>query len=81
MPSLQIRNLPNHVYEALARRAQRQRRSLAQQAVAELSRIPEAERRLRRIEVIENLRKQLRRQSRRKLSVSPARLVREDRNR
>lgn len=81
MPSLQIRNLPNHVYEALARRAQRQRRSLAQQAVAELSRIPEAERRLRRIQVIENLRKQLRRQSRRKLSVSPARLVREDRNR
>lgn len=36
MPSLQIRNLPDDVYEALANRAERAHRSLAQQALVEL---------------------------------------------
>ncbi|TAH43961.1 MAG: hypothetical protein EYC67_14110 [Betaproteobacteria bacterium] len=37
MPSLQIRSLPEDVYEALAFRAARARRSLAQQALVELA--------------------------------------------
>jgi plasmid stability protein len=41
MPSLQIRELPDDVYEALADRARRQGRSLAQQAVAELRKMTE----------------------------------------
>jgi len=36
MPSLQIRDLPDDVYEALAYRAERAGRSLAQQALVEL---------------------------------------------
>lgn len=36
MPSLQIRELPEDIYEALAYRAKRSGRSLAQQAVVEL---------------------------------------------
>ncbi len=33
MPSLQIRKLPDEIYEALSLRARRERRSLAQQAI------------------------------------------------
>jgi plasmid stability protein len=40
MPSLQIRDLPDDVYQALAFCAQQEHRSLALQAVAELRRIP-----------------------------------------
>ena len=36
MPSLQIRNLPDDVYQYLAFRAERAHRSLAQQAIIEL---------------------------------------------
>lgn len=36
MPTLQIRNLPDDVYQALAFRAERAQRSLAQQALVEL---------------------------------------------
>lgn len=36
MPSLQIRNVPDDVYQALAFRAERAQRSLAQQALVEL---------------------------------------------
>lgn len=36
MPSLQIRNLPDDVYQALAFRAERAQRSLAQQALVDL---------------------------------------------
>jgi plasmid stability protein len=40
MPSLQIRDLPDDLYQALSFRARQQHRSLAQQAVVELRRIP-----------------------------------------
>lgn len=36
MPTLQIRNVPDDVYQALAFRAERAQRSLAQQALIEL---------------------------------------------
>ncbi len=56
MPSLQIRDMPDDVYDALAERARSQRRSLAQQAVADLARIPELEARRRRQTTVERLR-------------------------
>lgn len=43
MPSLQIRNLPGDVYEALRLRAAREHRSLAQQAIVELRKVSEVE--------------------------------------
>lgn len=68
--------MPDELYEALSRRAQQERRSLAQQAVADLMRLAELEARDRRIETVERLR------NRRSTGVSdPGRLIREDRER
>ncbi len=37
MPTLQVRDVPEHIYRRLAEQAERERRSLAQQAVAVLA--------------------------------------------
>jgi antitoxin FitA-like protein len=37
MPTLQVRDVPEHIYRRLVREAERDRRSLAQQAVAILA--------------------------------------------
>lgn len=79
MPSLQIRDMPDDVYEALAERAQRQRRSLAQQAIADLARLPELEARRVRQAVIERLRAA--KPLLPKKALDPVKLIREDRDR
>ena len=71
--------MPEDVYDALAERANRQRRSLAQQAVADLSRIPELESRRTRQAVIERLRAAA--PALPKKALDPVKIVREDRNR
>ncbi len=38
MPSLQVRDLPEHIYKTLRDKAEREHRSIAQQAVAALAR-------------------------------------------
>ena len=81
MPSLQIRDLPPDVYEALSARAEAAHRSLAQQAVVELRRIPELAARDRRMEVLAEIREELRREGTRPLPIEPAELIREDRER
>lgn len=81
MPSLQIRDLPDDVYEALAYRAQTEHRSLAQQAIVELRRIPELTARERRIEVLKELKKRIETEPPLTLSRSPEDLIREDRER
>ena len=40
MPSLRIRDLPDDLYQALSFRARQEHRTLAEQVVAELRRIP-----------------------------------------
>lgn len=77
MASLQIRDMPEEVYEALEERARRQRRSLAQQAIADLALIDELQARQRREAVIERMRM---RPPQKKIT-DPVRLVREDRER
>ena len=79
MPSLQIRDMPEDVYEALTERANRQRRSLAQQAVADLSRIPELEARRTREAVIEQLRASG--PVLPKNALDPVKIIRDDRDR
>ena len=79
MPSLQIRDIPEDVYDALAERANRQRRSLAQQAVADLARIPELESRRTRQAVIDRLRTSP--PVLPEKALDPVKLVREDRDR
>ncbi len=79
MRSLQIRHLPDEIYEALAHRAEREGRSLAQQAIRELRKVPELEARGQRLEVVRRLRNEIRRDTRHRVNVDPAELLREDR--
>jgi antitoxin FitA len=79
MPSLQIRDIPEDVYDALAERASRERRSLAQQAVADLARIPELESRRTRQAAIERLRASAAPLP--KKALDPVKIVRDDRSR
>lgn len=81
MPSLQIRDMPEDVYEALSHRAEAEHRSLAQQAIVELRRMPELVARERRQKVLERLREQITEKGTRPLPLDPADLVREDRDR
>jgi len=81
MPSLQIRDLPEHLYEILAEKARRNRRSLAQQATIELERMAEAEARDRRLTAVSELRESLRANGGRTTSIDPTEAVREDRDR
>lgn len=81
MRSLQIRDLPDEVYEALASRAKAEHRSLAQQAVVELRRIPELTARERRLEILKDLKKRIGTEPAHPFSRSPEELVREDRER
>ncbi len=78
MPSLQIRDIPEDLYDALAERARRQRRSMAQQAIADLRTIEELDARRRREAAVERLRRG--KPLSRKLT-DPVRLIREDRSR
>jgi plasmid stability protein len=79
MPSLQIRDLPDDVYRALAERAEREGRSLAQQALHELRRMPELEARERRRALVERLRRR-EPDARLERGPDPVALIREDRD-
>jgi antitoxin FitA len=81
MATLQIRDLPEEVYTALSRRAARERRSLAQQAVVELARMSDVQVRERRLRVLDEVRAVLARSGPRTLPTAPEALVREDRDR
>lgn len=81
MASLQIRDLPDDIYEALVRRARMEGRSLAQQAVTELRRLPEVEARGRRRATVDRLLEKLETSPGPVLEPSPEALIREDRER
>lgn len=80
MPSLQIRDLPDDLYQALAYRARQEHRSLEQQAVVELRRIPALTVGERRRAVIARIRASLQEPAV-PLEPAPEELVREDRER
>jgi hypothetical protein len=81
MPLLQVREVPERIYRLLAEQAGRERRSLAQQAIAVLERglQVEADGKVRRRALLETLRANPLAQGA-KLR-SPAKLIREDRAR
>ncbi len=81
MPSLQIRELPADIYETLAHRAEREGRSLAQQAIIELRKLPELEARERRMETIEKLRSRFKSDNADPGLPPPEDLIRKDRDR
>ena len=82
MPTLQIRDVPLHIYDELVRQAGRERRSLAQQAVAVLAKgigVP-VDVKAQRKEVLKRIRETIDRGATRHLT-DPVKLIREDRNR
>lgn len=81
MPSLQIRDLPEHLYRVLSEKARRHRRSLAQQATVELERLTGAEARNRRLETVAALRQELAERGARLTTLDPTAVVRGDRER
>jgi len=81
MPSLQIRDMPEQLYEDLGERARERRRSLAQQAVVELSEKHDAGPGRRRRELVAKLRERFSEARRRPAMRDPVKLVREDRSR
>lgn len=81
MPSLQIRELPSDVYDALAYRAERSGRSLAQQAIVELRRAQEVQRQDGRREILEQIRGRIERNGIRDIDPVPEELIRKDRQR
>lgn len=78
MPILQIRDVPDDVYQGIAAAARAEQRSLSQQAVVALRRALGLTAGDRRVAVIEHLRGSGRRLSRR--AKSPEALQREDRD-
>lgn len=81
MPTVQVRDVPEHIYRLLAEQAERERRSLAQQVVAVLARglQVEVDAKARRRALLEAIRSDSPAGTK-KLS-DPARLIREDRRR
>jgi hypothetical protein len=81
MPLLQVRDIPEHLYRLLAERAEKERRSLAQQAVAVLARGLDVELnpKARRQELLRTIREN--RRARLPKLKDPAKLIREDRRR
>jgi len=80
MPTLQIRNLPDDVYQALAVRAERAQRSLAQQALVELRAATADQAGSRRRDVLEAIKRSMQTE-RQKVTPLPEELIRADRER
>jgi hypothetical protein len=82
MPSLQVRELPEHIYKTLCREAEEQHRSIAQQAIAALARglNLELDPKMRRKCILEAIKTEAVRQGKTSLP-DPALLIREDRDR
>ena len=78
MSTLQIRDLPADIREALAFRAKRDHRSLAQQAIVELRQMPEIRAANERLDVLAAIKQEL---SGNELPLAPEVLIREDRER
>lgn len=83
MPSLQVRELPDHIYRKLVEEAEREHRSLAQQAVAVLARglgMPEDPRERRR-KLLEKFRNDPIKYKSKRTAEDIVAGIREDRNR
>lgn len=81
MPSLQIRNLPDDVYQALAYRAERAHRSLAQQALFELRKATQSDRSRRREQTLEEILLSIDAHGIQSPTLRPEDLIRENRER
>jgi plasmid stability protein len=80
MPSLQIRDLPEDIYEALSFRAASEHRSLTQQALADLTQVVKSRQTDVRKKLLASIRRDI---SNKELAdvLLPENLIREDRSR
>lgn len=81
MPSLQIRNLPEDLYQALSFRAEQAHRSLAQQALIDLRKSTEGANSGQRERILASISDDIMRQGTQTLRTLPEALIREDRER
>ena len=81
MPSLQIRNLPEDLYELLSVRAEQAHRSLAQQALIELIKATRSANTGERERILETISQDIARLGTRTPDAPPEKLLREDRDR
>lgn len=81
MPSLQIRNLPDDLYQTLTFRAEQAHRSLAQQALIELLRATGSANAGQRERILDAISQDIAGLGTRTPHVPPERLLREDRDR
>ncbi len=81
MPTLQIRNLPEDLYQALVFRAQRAHRSLAQQTIADLREVAGRCGSARRTQVLDSIRASIEAEGTRTPGAAPETLLRDDRDR
>ncbi|MDT8321009.1 MAG: hypothetical protein RQ826_10840 [Xanthomonadales bacterium] len=81
MPSLQIRNLPDDLYQTLTFRAEQAHRSLAQQALIELRRATGGANAGQRERILETISQDIAGMGTRTLHAPPEALLREDRDR
>ena len=81
MPSLQIRDLPEPLHRLLQRRAQAHKRSLSQQALADLETLAGGDPRLRRRAAPERIEQRSRERLPLQWVQSPEELIRADRDR
>ena len=81
MPSLQIRNLPDDVYQYLAFRAERAHRSLAQQAIVELRKTSIEEGGMRRKRILMEIKQSIEKSKPQSPSIRPEDLICDDRER
>jgi len=81
MSSLQIRNLPDDLYQTLTFRAEQAHRSLAQQALIELRRATGSANAGQRERILEAISQDIAGIGARTLHAPPETLLREDRNR
>lgn len=81
MPSLQIRNLPDDLYQTLSFRAEQAHRSLAQQALIELRKASGSENAGERARILDAISQEIANLGTRTLRTPPEKLIREDRER
>jgi len=81
MPSLQIRNLPDELYQTLAFRAEQAHRSLAQQALIELLKATGSVSAGQRERILESISQDIASRGTRTPLAPPEKLLREDRDR
>jgi len=83
MPSLQVRDLPEHIYEKIVHLAEADRRSITQETIVLLEKAlnMEEENKKRRQQLLDKIEEETKKESYEKEKFAPVKLMREDRER